>query len=73
VVIPALMVFGALVLQPDVNRIANVALSVIYGLTIIAGAIVEWTYYVAGNLIEVGLLATIAYYGWTWPREAPNL
>ena len=72
VVIPALMVFGALVLRPHVNRIANVALSGIYGLTIIASAIGEWTYYVVGSVFEIALLAAIAYYAWTWPREAPN-
>jgi hypothetical protein len=42
VVIPALMVFGALVLRPRINRIANIALSVIYALTIVAAAIGEW-------------------------------
>lgn len=68
VVIPALMVFGALVLRPRVNRIANITLSIIYALTIIGGAIGEWHYYVLGSAIEVALLATIAYYAWTWPK-----
>lgn len=69
--IPSLMVFGALIPRPRVNRIANIALSVIYALTIVAGAIGEWTYYIVGSAIEIALLATIAYYAWTWPREAP--
>jgi Family of unknown function (DUF6326) len=34
VVTPSLMVFGALVLRPRVNRIANMALAIIYALTI---------------------------------------
>src|ERR687886_3055191 len=34
VVVPSLMVFCALILRPRVNRIANIALSVVYALTI---------------------------------------
>ena len=71
VVIPALMVFGALVLRPRINRIANIALSVVYALTIVGGAIGEWNYYLLGSAIEVGLLAAVAYYAWTWPKAAP--
>jgi Family of unknown function (DUF6326) len=70
VVIPSLMVFLALVLQARAARIANLALSVIYGLTIIGSAVGEWTYYVVGSAIELALLAAIVYYAWTWPREA---
>jgi hypothetical protein len=69
VVIPSLMVFFALILRPRVNRIANIALGIIYVLTIIAGAIGEWNYYILGSAIEVALLAAIVYYAWTWPRE----
>ncbi len=55
VVLPSLMVFGALILRPRVNRIVNIALSSVYALTIIAGAIGEWTYYILGSTIEVAL------------------
>lgn len=70
VVIPSLMVFLSLVLPPAVSRIANIALSVVYALTIVAGAIGEWNYYILGSAIEAVLLAAITYYAWTWPREA---
>lgn len=70
IMIPSLMVFAALVLRPGVNRLVNVALSTIYALTIIAGAIGEWNYYILGSAIEVALLASISYYAWTWPRLA---
>ncbi len=73
VVIPSVMVFGALVLRPQINRIANLVLSVVYALTIIGGAMGEWSYYVFGSGIEVALLAGIAYYAWTWPRESRPL
>ncbi len=73
VVIPSVMVFCALILRPRVNRIVNIALSSIYAVTIIAGAIGEWTYYVLGSAIEVALLAAIAYYSWTWPKQPHQL
>jgi hypothetical protein len=69
VVIPSLMVFLALVLRPRVSRIANIALGIIYALTIIVGAIGEWGYYILGSVIEVALLVAIVYYAWTWPKE----
>ena len=71
VVIPSLMVFGALVLRPAVNRIANIVLGLLYAVTIVAGAIGEWNYYILGSVIEVALLAAVVYYAWTWPRRAP--
>jgi hypothetical protein len=71
VVIPSLMVFCALILRPRVNRIANIALGIIYALTIIAGAIGEWDYYIFGSAIEVALLAAVVYYAWTWPKQTP--
>ena len=69
VVIPSLMVFLALILRPRVSRIANIVLGIIYALTIIAGAIGEWNYYILGSADEVALLAAIVYYAWTWPKE----
>lgn len=68
VVIPSLMVFGALVLSPRVSRVANIALGSLYAVTIIAGAVGEWSYYVLGSAIETALLAAVVYYAWTWPR-----
>jgi hypothetical protein len=65
------MVFCALILRPRVNRIANIALGLVYALTIIAGAIGEWNYYILGSAIEVVLLAALVYYAWTWPKETP--
>ncbi len=69
VVLPTLMIFGALVLRPQVNRVANIGLAVVYALTIIGGAIGEWDYYVLGSAVEVALLAAIAFYAWTWPKQ----
>jgi hypothetical protein len=70
VVIPSLMVFLTLVLRPRVDRVANIVPAIAYALTIIAGAIGEWGYYVLGSAVEVTLLAAIVYFAWTWPKEA---
>src|SRR4030067_2600513 len=72
VVIPALMVFGALILRPRINRVVNIALSVVYALTIVGGAIGEWNYYLLGSAIEVVLLAGGAHYAWTSPKANPG-
>ena len=63
------MVLGALILRPRINRIVNLALAGLYALTIIAGAIGEWSYYLLGSAVEVALLAAVAHYAWTWPRS----
>jgi hypothetical protein len=73
VVIPSLMVFGTLVLQPRLNRVANIALGIVYIVTIVVGAIGEWSYYVLGSVVEVALLAAVVYYAWTWPKQAAPL
>jgi hypothetical protein len=70
VVIPSLMVFGTLILRPRASRISNIALAIVYALTVVAGAIGEWNYFILGSAIEVALLAAIVYYAWPWPREA---
>ena len=72
VVVPSLMVFCALVLRPRVNRIANIALSIMFALSIIASAIGEWNYYILGSAIEVAQLAGIVYFAWAWPTETPR-
>lgn len=41
--------FFALVLRPRVARVVNLALSITYALTIVAGAIGEWSYYLLGE------------------------
>lgn len=69
VVIPSLMVFLALVLRPHLNRIANIVLGSAYAVTVVAGAVGEWSYYVLGSAIETAQLAAIVFYAWTWPKE----
>jgi Family of unknown function (DUF6326) len=59
VIIPSLMVFCTLVLRPRLNRIANIALAIVYAVTIIVGAVGEWGYYILGSVVEVAVLAAI--------------
>ncbi len=68
VLIPSLMVALALILRPRVDRLANIALGIIYAVTIVAGAIGEWNYYILGSAVEVAVLGTIVCYAWTWPK-----
>jgi hypothetical protein len=68
IALPSLMVFLSLVLPLRITRLVNIVLPVIYGLTIVGGALGEWNYYILGSAIEVALLAGIAYYAWAWPK-----
>lgn len=68
ILIPVLMVILSLLLKPRINRVANIAISLIYIATIIGGAIgEEWAYYLIGSVVEVILLAVIARTAWKWP------
>jgi len=71
ILIPSLMLFLALVLRTRINRISNIALGIVYALTIIGASIGEWSYWILGSTVEVGLLGAIVYYAWTWPKASP--
>jgi hypothetical protein len=49
VVIPGLMAFCPLIPRPRVDRITDIALSIMQALTTIAGAIIEWKYHILGT------------------------
>ncbi len=68
ILLPSVMVFLTLVLPARIARVANLALSAVYALTIVGGALGEWGYYVLGSAVEVALLAGVAWHAWTWPR-----
>jgi hypothetical protein len=58
ILVPALMIFGALVLP----RRVNAGVAIVYAVTIVVGAIGEWTYYVLGSAIELTLLLAVVFY-----------
>lgn len=69
IAVPALMVVATLVLRPRISRVANIALSILYALTIVGTSIGEDNaYYLLGSTLEVVLLAAVASYAWRWPR-----
>ncbi|MGC1494818.1 MAG: DUF6326 family protein [Sulfitobacter sp.] len=68
IAIPCLMVFLCLVMRPAVNRIANMVIATLYGITIIGAAVGEWHYYVFGSALEVILLMLIVMFAYKWPR-----
>lgn len=76
ILLPTLMVVLSLLLEPRVNRIINIAVSVLYMISIIVSCIGEqWAYYILGSIVEAILLAAIARSAWKWPppQIAPSL
>ena len=69
IALPSLMVFLSLALRPRANRWANIALSVVYIVTILASCIGEtWAYYFILSIAECVLLLLIIWHAWRWPR-----
>lgn len=65
VVMPSLMIFLTLVMRPRLNRITNIVVAGVYALTVIGGAVGEWSYYVFGSVVEVLLLLAVIHYART--------
>lgn len=73
ILVPSLMVVLSLVLRPRVNRVANVAVSLLYAVSIVVSCLGEtWVYYLIGSAVEVVLLAAIARAAWTWPSRVTS-
>jgi len=68
--IQAVMVFLSLVVAPLVNKWLNVALGLAATLVMILAIQGAWTFYKLLGLVEIGLLLTIVWQAWTWPRSA---
>lgn len=68
ILLPSLMVVLSLMLRPRVNRVANIAVSILYTVSIAVSCIGEtWVYYLIGSAVEAMLLLVIARAAWTWP------
>jgi Family of unknown function (DUF6326) len=71
ILIPSLMVAVTLLVPARINRIANIAVGVIYTATIVPSAATDpWKYYVFGSIVEIVLLLAIIRVSWKWPRQA---
>jgi hypothetical protein len=70
VAIPSVMVFLSLALRPGASRLTNLAVGVVYALTIIASAVGEgWAYSIFLSVLEVALVLLIVWFAWNWPRR----
>ncbi len=68
ILLPTLMVVLSLLLKARLNRTINIAVSLLYAVTVAVSCIGEtWGYYIAGSVVEVIVLAVIARTAWTWP------
>jgi len=66
VIIPSLMIYLSLVMPRRPNRVVSISLAGLYAITIVGGAVGEWSYYVLGSVVEVVLLALVIHHSWTW-------
>jgi hypothetical protein len=66
VLIPTLMIPLSLVLTRRVNRVTNIVVSSLFLITVIGGAVGEWSYYVLASAIEVILLLAIIRIALRW-------
>jgi hypothetical protein len=67
VLVPILMVVGSLVLPWRANRIANLAVPLVYAVTVVASMVGEtWLYYLLGSVVEIVLLLSIAWTARRW-------
>jgi Family of unknown function (DUF6326) len=70
IAIASVMVFLSLVLRPSVNRWTNIALPILYIVSIVVSAIGETSaYFLFLSVAESALLLLIIWYAWTWPRQ----
>ena len=66
-IIPAVMVFLSLALQPNVNRWANIIFGMLYTFVNISNLLGEtWAYYIFFGIVEIVLTLLIVLYAWKW-------
>ena len=70
VLIPTLMIPLTLVLPRRANRLTNIIVASLFLVTIIGGAIGEWSYYVAGSAFEAILLVGVIILAARWTKPA---
>jgi hypothetical protein len=65
--IPAVMVFLSLVLNPKAGRWTNIILGALYTLVNISNLIGEtWIYYLSFGVVEIVLTLLIIWHAWKW-------
>jgi hypothetical protein len=69
VLIPTLMIPLTLALPRRANRVINIIVGSLFLITVIGGAVGEWSYYVLASAIEVVLLLAIVRIALRWKPE----
>ncbi len=68
-IIPALMVFLSLILNPKANQWTNIIVGILYALVSIGNLVGEtWAYYLVFGIIEIALTILVVFYAWKWPK-----
>ncbi len=70
VLIPTLMIPLTLVLPRGANRLTNIIVASLFLVTIIGGAIGEWSYYVLGSAFEAVLLVGVIILATRWRKPS---
>ena len=71
--IPSVMVFLSLALKPNLNRLVNIILGVIYTVIMLITMPGSWAFYIFLGIVEVVLTALIVWYAWNWPKQEAGL
>ena len=69
IAIASAMIFLTLVLRASVNRWVNIVLAALYIVSIVASVFGEDAYFLFLSIMEIAMLALIAWYAWTWRNE----
>ena len=67
VIIPTVMIFLSVALNPAWNRPLNLVVGVLY-ILIILGTMWRWAFYILFGAIEVVLTGLVVWYSWKWPQ-----
>ncbi|MCK5197272.1 MAG: hypothetical protein KAR21_02920 [Spirochaetales bacterium] len=69
-IIPALMIFLSLILNPKANRWTNIIIGIVYTLVSIGNLVGEtWIYYLVFGIIEIALTVLVVFYALKWPKQ----
>lgn len=67
--LPALMIFLSLILNPKINRWANILLGLIFVTGMVLTLQGAWLFYQIYTCLELTIVMLIIWYSWTWPKN----
>ncbi len=69
-VVPSLMIFLSIALQPAISRWLNIAAGLLYSAIMLLIAVSGgWMFYVFLALVEATLTSLVVWHAWCWPRQ----